>query len=108
MLEWTSNLPDVKQVRLDIFDGDSVRQIDPTAKFSNIGAMQIAHKTGNVQAVATVIDQAGKVFVRRAGFTDAAAVNRDMAANAAVAPASTANIPKNSPAPRHRGKRRRR
>jgi hypothetical protein len=97
ILQWKLALPALRKLAADIFDGDAVSHRDLTSEsIKNAGTENIPHVTGNVQVVVTAIDQSGRSFVERVGFTDSNAVNRDMAASSTAAQnrlTSTATAP---------------
>lgn len=86
----STNVTSIRSAHLDVFDGNSIKQLDVTDDFKAQQAITVPHSTGNVQVVMTV-DSADGGLVRKAGFTDSAAVLRS---ESKPAPAPVTPIPK--------------
>lgn len=56
LVSWAGGTSSPKEVRLKVYDGDSINQVDLTKTYAPSGSITVPRHSGNVQAVITVND----------------------------------------------------
>lgn len=70
VFSWKGNINHARSATIEILDGDVQSHYDITGWFQSAGAFAFPHKTGNVQAVLTVLTPTGGKLTRSIDFLD--------------------------------------